>query len=213
MIVIGLTGSVSVGKSFIASHFKCLGIPVFDADRTVHKLYRDNSDLKLKLQKIFPLAIKNDVVDRKLLIKYILDDNSKLLTLEEMVIPFVSHEKKKFLRKARKSRMPLVVLDIPLLFEARIEHDLSVVVVTSRYLQGYFALYRRHMSKEQFEIIRNRQWPDHVKARLADYVIFNGFNQLDIFRQVRSLLTKVKKLQAIKTERKIIYPRHSLQLW
>ncbi|WP_440980618.1 dephospho-CoA kinase [Shinella sumterensis] len=171
MIVLGLTGSVGTGKSTTAAMFRDLDIPVHDADATVHDLYRGEAVLPVAAR--FPGALKEGVIDRKALSALLAEAPDGFRDLEAIIHPLVRAREAAFLTKEREKGAPLVVLDIPLLYEtggeARV--DKVVVVTCDPQTQRARVLARPGMTEEKFQLILSRQMPDAEKRRRADFII------------------------------------------
>lgn len=182
MIVLGLTGSIGMGKSTTAEMFQALGVPVNDADAVVHDLYRGAA--AARIEAAFPGSTKNGVVDRAALSAALAKHPDGFKTLEAIVHPLVREREQAFLEKARQLRAPLVVLDIPLLYETGGEGrvDAVAVVTCDPDIQRARVLARPGMTPEKFTMILSRQMPDHEKRARANYVIDTGHG-LDAARQ------------------------------
>lgn len=171
MIVLGLTGSIGTGKSTTAAMFRDLDIPVHDADATVHDLYRGEAVLPVAAR--FPGALKEGVIDRKALSALLAEAPDGFRDLEAIIHPLVRAREAAFLTKEREKGAPLVVLDIPLLYEtggeARV--DKVVVVTCDPQTQRARVLARPGMTEEKFQLILSRQMPDAEKRRRADFII------------------------------------------
>ena len=170
MFLLGLTGSIGMGKSTTAAMFAEEGCAVWDADAAVHRLYAAGGDAVPAFQKIFPEAIIDGAVSRPKLKDIIAADPSALKQIEQIVHPLVGQDRATFLSKASAD---IIVLDIPLLFEtggdARM--DAVAVVIVSPEIQQDRVLARGSMTQEQFETIHAKQMPAAEKAARADYVI------------------------------------------
>ncbi|AHM03459.1 Dephospho-CoA kinase [Roseibacterium elongatum DSM 19469] len=169
--VLGLTGSIGMGKSTTARMFADLGIPVWDADAAVHALYAPGGAAVGPVADLAPSAKVHEGIDRDRL-KAALAENPELLDqLEKVVHPLVAGHRKAFLRDHAKA--PIVVLDIPLLFETGGESlvDAVAVVTTDAETQRQRVLDRRTMTEDQFETIKARQIADEVKRARADHII------------------------------------------
>ena len=174
MIVLGLTGSIGMGKSTTAKMFAEAGVPVHDSDETVHRLYAGKA-VPL-VEAAFPGVTRSGAIDRVALAGRVLGDAAALKKLEAIVHPLVRAEADAFLAKNRAAAAPLVVLDIPLLFETggRDRVDKVVVVTAPPEIQRARVLARPGMSEAKFSAILAKQVPDAEKRRLADFVIDTG---------------------------------------
>jgi dephospho-CoA kinase len=174
MIVLGLTGSIGMGKSTTARMFREAAVPVHDSDETVHRLYAGKA--APLIEKRFPGVVSDRVVDRDKLAKAVLGNAEALKDLERIVHPLVRADADAFLARHRQSGARLALLDIPLLFETGGEErvDRIVVVTAPAEVQRERVLARPGMTEEKFEAILSRQVPDAEKRRRADYVIDTG---------------------------------------
>lgn len=171
MIVLGLTGSIGMGKSTAAKMFADAGVPVHDSDEAVHRLYA-GAAVPL-VESAFPGTTRDGSVDRALLGQRVLGDPAALKTLEGIIHPLVRADADAFLARHRSAGASLAVLDIPLLFETggRDRVDKVVVVSAPADIQRSRVLARPGMTEEKFEAILRRQVPDAEKRRLADFVV------------------------------------------
>ncbi|MDZ4737981.1 MAG: dephospho-CoA kinase [Rhodospirillaceae bacterium] len=194
MIVLGLTGSIAMGKSTAASAFRRLGVPVHDADDTVHRLMGKGGDAVAKLARTFPDALKDGAIDRAVLRKRVLDDPKALKRLESILHPLVRRSERAFLAAARRRREPLVVLDIPLLYETGGDKRCDAVAVVSapRSVQLARLKRRRGFTKEWLKRIEARQLPDAEKRRRADFVIPTGLDLRRSLQAIRTIVTMAK---------------------
>ena len=171
MIILGLTGSIGMGKSTTAKMFADAGVPVSDADRMVHALYAGAA--VPHIEKAFPGTVSDGVVDRDKLAATVLGNPARLRELEAIVHPLVRAETDAFVERHRQAGAPLIVLDIPLLFETggmdRV--DRILVVTAPADVQRERVLSRPGMTEEKFEAILAKQVPDAEKRRRADFVI------------------------------------------
>ena len=172
--VLGLTGSIGMGKSATAGMFRALGIPVWDADMAVHALYRGHA--APLVEEAFPGTVEDGSVDRTKLATFVLNDPAAMKRLEAIVHPLVREDEEAFLRAARERRDRLVVLDIPLLYETDGRHrvDMVAVVTAPADIQRERVLSRPGMTEEKFEKILAKQVPDDRKRQMADFVIDTG---------------------------------------
>jgi dephospho-CoA kinase len=188
MFVLGLTGSIGMGKSATAAMLRRAGVPVHDADASVHKLYRGAA--APLVEAAFPGTVRDGVVDRDLLGKRILGDPPALKRLEAIVHPLVRDARDAFLDTCRSAGARLCVLDVPLLFETGGERSVDAVVVVSAPadVQRARVLSRPGVSIERFEAILSKQMPDAEKRHRAHFVIdtARGFDAAE--RQVRAML-------------------------
>ncbi|CAN7254139.1 dephospho-CoA kinase [Mesorhizobium amorphae] len=171
MIVLGLTGSIGMGKSTTAKMFAEAGVPVHDSDETVHRLYAGKA--APLVEAVFPGTTDAGVVDRTRLAGRVLGDAAALKTLEAIVHPLVRADADAFLASHRASGAPIAVLDIPLLFETggRSRVDKVVVVTAPPEIQRARVLARPGMNEEKLAAILAKQVPDAEKRRQADFVI------------------------------------------
>ena len=174
MIILGLTGSIGMGKSTVAKMFAEAGVPVFDADAEVHRLQGRGGRLVAAIERAFPGTSGPHGIDRAVLGKAVLGDRAALRRLEHIVHPAVAESRRLFLRRHRSR--PIVVLDIPLLFEKKgwREVDATVVVSAPAWKQARRVLQRPGMNRLKLRHIRSLQVPDHVKRARADFVIDTG---------------------------------------
>ncbi len=188
MIIIGLTGSIGMGKSTVAAMFADAGIPVHDADKTVHRLYSGRA-VPL-IEATFPGTTANGTVDRQKLAAAVLGDAAALKRLEAIVHPLVREDEQAFLKIASESGAALAILDIPLLFEtgggSRV--DKTVVVSAPPDAQRERVLARPGMTAEKFAAILSKQMPDAEKRARADFVIDTGGTLEETRRQVGEII-------------------------
>ncbi len=193
MIVLGLTGSIGMGKSTTAAMFSDLGVPVHDADATVHLLYSGRA--APLVGEAFPGTVSGGVVDRQKLAAAVLGHPEAMKTLEGIVHPLVREEEEAFLREHRRSGVDLVVLDIPLLFETGGENRVDKIVVVSAgtKAQRERVLARPGMTEEKFEAILKRQVPDAEKCRRADFVVDTSKGMEFAREQVAVIVKELRK--------------------
>ena len=186
--VLGLTGSIGMGKSATAAMFRALGVPVHDADAVVHALYRGTA--APLIAKAFPGTVADGVVDRSALGKEVLGRPERLKELEAIVHPLVRAERDAFLAAAVAARAPVAVIDIPLLFETGGERDCDAVLVVtaSPEVQRARVLARPGMTPEKFETILAKQMPDAEKRRRAHFLVDTGRGFQSAETQVRAIL-------------------------
>ena len=188
MIVLGLTGSIGMGKSTTARMFIEQGVPVHDSDEAVHRLYAGAA--APLVEAAFPGTTRDGVVDRALLAARILGDADAIRRVEAIVHPLVRADADAFLARARASGAPIAVLDIPLLFETggRGRVDKIVVVTAPAEVQRQRVLARPGMTEEKFRAILARQVPDAEKRRLADFIVDSSQGMEAARDQVRAII-------------------------
>ncbi len=192
MIIIGLTGSIGMGKSTTASMFRDEGCPVFDADKAVHDLYAKNGKAVPIIKSVFPDAIKNGAVDRSILGEHMRADRFHLKVLESFIHPLVGEVRAKFFKE--HSSADIVVLDIPLLFETGADKFVShiVVVTAPTAVQRKRVLARDGMTEELFKSLLKRQTPDRDKRKRAHTLIYTHKGLDNAREQVQSLLKSLR---------------------
>ncbi|MAB01660.1 MAG: dephospho-CoA kinase [Rhodobacteraceae bacterium] len=194
-IILGLTGSIGMGKTTTAKMFAKYGIPVWEADTSVHKLYSKEGEAVELFKEKFPSSIVNNEVNRAELKKLINDDERNLKTIETLIHPLVSNDRKRFVKAAEKKNIPLIVLDIPLLFEKGHEKSVDYIVVVSvtKETQRKRVLKRNTMTPEMVEKILKIQMSDAEKRQKADFVIVTDtLKQAEI--KVLEIITKLKDI-------------------
>ncbi|WP_104667948.1 dephospho-CoA kinase [Ensifer adhaerens] len=188
MIILGLTGSIAMGKSTAAQMFRDFGVPVNDADEVVHQLY--GGEAVAPVEAAFPGSTRDGQVDRAELSRQLMQAPERLRELEAIVHPLVRGKEREFLAENHAANAPFVVLDIPLLFETGAEKrvDRVVVVSCSAELQRERALKRPGMTEEKLAMILARQVPDSEKRKRADYIIDTS-DSFDVTRaQVKAVV-------------------------
>ncbi len=206
MLLIGLTGSIGMGKSTTAQMFRDEGVAVSDSDELVHEIY--SSPASAAIENRFPGTVVNGVVDRERLAKRVLGDADALKDLEEIIHPLVRDARAKFIETCRRKGEKFVVLDIPLLFETGgdLEVDVIVVVSAAADVQRARVLARPNMTEEKFAKLLAKQMPDAEKRRRADFIVHTdrGF---DFARdEVRAIL---KSLESRASARSGDSPSHA----
>jgi len=191
MIILGLTGSIGMGKSTTASMFSDMGVPVNDADAVVHALYQDEA--VAPIEAAFPGTAKAGSVDRAELSRQLASDPSLFKVLEAIVHPLVRDKERVFLDHHRAAGAPLVVLDIPLLFETKGDNrvDAVAVVTCDPEIQKERVLKRPGMTEEKFALILSRQVPDREKRAKADYIIDTGHGLDSARDQVAAIVQRL----------------------
>ena len=193
MIILGLTGSVGMGKSTAAAMLRRLGVPVHDADRVVHRLLGPRGGAVAAVTRQFPEARSGDRIDRNVLGRRVFQDKAALKRLEAILHPLVRAAEERFLRAARRRREPVVVLDIPLLFETGSERRCDAVILVSApaALQRARVMKRKGMTAERLGAILAQQMPDREKRRRADFVVPTGLGKAATRRRLEAILRQL----------------------
>ncbi len=193
MIVIGLTGSIGMGKSTVARQFYQCGVAVCDSDALVHMLLGRHGDAVQVVAKHFPATYREGAIDRAQLGKEVFGDAEKIAVLEGILHPHVRRLQKRFFVQMQRQRKRCVVLDIPLLFETGREKqcDYTVVVTAPAFLQTMRVLSRPRMTVARFQDILARQMPDHEKRRRADFVVRTGLGKYASLKAVKHILYRL----------------------
>ncbi|KQW27825.1 dephospho-CoA kinase [Rhizobium sp. Root274] len=193
MIVIGLTGSIGMGKTTTAGLFAAEGIAVHDADAAVHDLY--SGEAVAPIASVFPEVVVQGQVDRRLLSGNLAKNPANFKRLEAIVHPLVRQRENKFLGQQRQSGAEFAVLDIPLLFETGADQRVDVKVVAScdEEIQRRRVLARPGMTEEKLDLILSRQVPDVEKRARADFVVDSGVTIEHARRQVQDILATLRQ--------------------
>jgi dephospho-CoA kinase len=194
MIIIGLTGSIAMGKSEVARILVDEGLPLFDADKEVHALY-DSAEGAYLLRSLVPSAVKDGRVDRKRLSDHLVSSPDDLDPIEKVVHAEIARRRKLFLSDVKAQGHRLAVVDVPLLFEKGGDKDVDVTVVVSAPAeeQRSRALARPGMTEARFDMILKRQMPDSEKRKRADYVIDNSSTLEELRVRTLAVLDTIKK--------------------
>ncbi len=194
MIILGLTGSIGMGKSTTAKMFEAEGAPVYDSDAAVHALYSEGGAAVAPVEAAFPGVVVDGAIDRARLSARVVGDPEALEKLEAIVHPLVGAHRIGFFEKAQADGHDIVVLDVPLLFETGGQKNVHKVVVVSAApnVQRERVLARPGMTAEKFEAILARQLPDAEKRARADFVIDTGKGLEAAHDQVRDILTLLR---------------------
>jgi dephospho-CoA kinase len=200
VILLGLTGSIGMGKSETTKIFRRLGVPVYDADAAVHALYARGGAAVPRIAVAFPDAVKHGSVDRAALSRLVVGNEAAIKQLERLVHPLVGLSRQRFLKAARARRLPLVVLDIPLLFETGGQRRVDCVVVVSApaSVQRQRVLQRSGMTAEKFAGILARQVPDKVKRAKADFIVPTGLGKRVALQRVRRIVRAAAGLRRLR---------------
>lgn len=196
MLIIGLTGSIGMGKSTVAAMFRARGLDVFDADAEVHRLYA--AEAVPLIEAAFPGSTADGKVDRPRLAAALASDASRFRKLETIVHPLVRHAEQRFLAEAHRRGVAAVILEIPLLLEGGLDERVDVVVVVSApaLQQRARVLERPGMTETRLDALLARQLPDTEKRRRADFVVDTGGTLADTETQVDAILSALKSMPA-----------------
>ncbi|MBR0968465.1 dephospho-CoA kinase [Bradyrhizobium diazoefficiens] len=194
MRILGLTGSIGMGKSTTAKLFAEAGVPVYDADAAVHQLYE--GEAAPAIEAAFPGTTVNGKVDRPKLSARVVHDPAAIKQLEQIVHPMLGASRQQFFAAAEAAKAPVVVLDIPLLFETGGEKrvDAVVVVSTSPELQRERVLARGTMDEAKLDAIIAKQMPDAEKRKRADFVVDTSHGLEPVRAQITHILAEVVKM-------------------
>lgn len=198
MIVLGLTGSIGMGKSTAAKMFRAMGVPVHDADATVHDLMAHDRQVRDEISARFPGTVVGESVNRQALGAAVFGDPSARRDLEAILHPRVRRAAKRFLTQHRVLRAPLVVLDIPLLYETGGDKNVDGVVVVSApaFLQRRRVMARPGMDEKRFAGILGSQMPDREKRRRAEFVVETGLGKAYTFTRLKRIVSEIRAAQS-----------------
>ena len=199
MIILGLTGSIGMGKSTTAKLFAEAGVPVYDADATVHKLYE--GEAAPAIEAAFPGTTANGKVDRARLSAQVVHDPAAMKRLEHIVHPMLGASRRKFLEDVERSGAPVAVVDVPLLYETGGETrvDAVVVVTTTPENQRQRILARDNMTEEKLDAILARQLPDAEKRKRADFVVDTSHGLDPVRARIRDILDQAANMPRRRT--------------
>jgi dephospho-CoA kinase len=199
MIILGLTGSIGMGKSTTAKLFEDAGVPVYDADASVHQLYE--GEAAPAIEAAFPGTTVDGKVDRNRLSAKVVHDAAAMKQLEQIVHPMLGASRRKFFDDAERSGAPVVVVDVPLLFETGGEKrvDAVVVVTTTPEIQRKRILARDNMNGEKLDAILARQLPDAEKRKRADFVVDTSHGLDPVRLRIRDILEQAAKMPRRRT--------------
>jgi dephospho-CoA kinase len=204
MLQVGLTGSIGMGKSETARMFSRLGIPVYDADAAVHRLYDQGGRAVAPLEAAFPGVVRDGKVDRALLSERVTGNPDATKRVQEIVYPLMADERRRFLDEARASGAEIVVFDIPLLFETGGHAAMDAVVVCSapHHVQRERVLARPGMTEEKFDYLLSRQTPDEEKRAKAHFVVVTDKGLDHAFEQVKMIVTELRMRRDVESKGK-----------
>lgn len=197
MKILGVTGGMGMGKTTVCSQLRKEGFPVFDADYVVHQLQGSDGKALPFLAKAFPGSVHDNILDRSYLRKLISQDRNNLKKIENIILPLVDMERKKFIQFWQGKRKLWCVLDIPLLFEKKIDQvcTKTLLVNAPKQIQKIRIINRGGISWKQAEILISHQLPNSLKCQWADRVIQTGLNRAYTYIQVKRLAILMKKDQ------------------
>jgi dephospho-CoA kinase len=196
VIVLGLTGSIGMGKSNAAATLRRLGVPLFDADAEVHRLLGPRGAAAARVDAVFPGVLDEfGGIDRQRLGQRVFHDPPALRRLEGIIHPLVRRAERRFVARQRARRLPLVVLDIPLLFETGVvgRCDFVLVVSAPARLQRERVMRRPGMSESRFADILRAQIPDREKRRRADFVVATALGRGVTFRRLKAIVRTLRR--------------------
>jgi dephospho-CoA kinase len=204
MIVLGLTGSIGMGKSTAVALLRRLGVPVHDADASVHRLLGRDGAAVERVAAAFPGTGGVNGIDRAELGRRVFNDQAALRRLEQILHPLVRAESERFLRRMAARGVPLAVLDIPLLFESGGERRCDAIVVVSapEFLQRARVLARPGMSESRLAAILAKQMPDREKRRRADFVVPTGLGRRVTLRRLAEIVKMLGAQQSSHSHRR-----------
>ncbi|MBM3490889.1 MAG: dephospho-CoA kinase [Alphaproteobacteria bacterium] len=194
MFVLGLTGSIGMGKSEAARAFRRLGVPIYDADAAVHRLFAKGGGAVAAIERAFPGAVKAGAVDRVALGALVFGKPSELRRLEAIVHPLVGRMQRRFLASMAHRRQPMVVLDVPLLFETNGERrtDATVAVSAPGFVQAARVLRRPNMTADRLARILRQQMADGLKRQRADFVVQTGLGKRHSLAGIQRIMRRLR---------------------
>ena len=192
--VLGLTGSIAMGKTTVSNMFRDLGTPVWCADNEVNRLYKKNGAATKEIEIQFPSVVIETGVDKNKLRDLIHEDNSVLKKIEEIVHPLLDISKCDFIKKNKT--LPLIIFDIPLLFEKKKEKnfDAVLVVTASETTQKKRVLSRKNITEKDFQLIKRNQMNEKEKLKRADFLINTDKSLTETKQDVIEIHSKIKGL-------------------
>ena len=195
MIVLGLTGSIGMGKSAAGKMLRRMGLPMHDADKAVHRLLGPGGAAVEAVEAAFPGVTLDGAIDRKALGARVFGDDAALERLEAILHPPVRRDALDFLARQTRAGRALVVLDIPLLFETGAEAlcDAVAVLTAPHFVQEARVMSRPGMTRERFRAVLAKQMPNEEKCRRADFVVHTGLSKRHTLRQLQAVVTLLRQ--------------------
>lgn len=196
MIVLGVTGSIAMGKSTVSTMLSRMNNPMHDADKTVHNLMKVNGKAYYKIAERFPRAIDANSVDRTRLGQEVFGNPEKLKELENILHPLVREARDNFIRQQYRYKSRLAILDVPLLYETGGDkHCHKVLVVSAPYfIQRQRVLARQGMTQTKFHDILKRQLPDYEKRKRADFIVPTGLGKAYTYKALKRLMRSLSEI-------------------
>lgn len=191
-LVVGLTGNMGAGKSTTVRMIQEMIVPVFDCDKTVHRLMRESREMKALFYRKFPQSVVQDEIDRSVLSDLIKEKKLDVRQLEQMIYPFLEKELRNFFLRHRLE--PVVVLDVPLLFEAKWDRfcDKIIVVSAPEEVLKKRVFERSGMTEDKYQALTLRQMPDKEKRQKADYVIETQYGIEPVRQRLIEIMDEIK---------------------
>lgn len=195
MLIIGLTGSIAMGKSTIAAMLEQNGIPIISADKIVHDLYREEA-VPL-IEKAFPGSSENGQVNREKLLKLILKEEEGFKKLENLIHPLVRQKEWEFIKEKKNKGSEIIAIEIPLLFETGADKILDAVLLASASadVQKQRVMQRPGMTEEKFKTLLSKQMPDAEKREKADYIVDTSCSLEETEDQLKEIIVSLKQQQ------------------
>ena len=195
MIILGLTGSIGMGKTMASDCFRRMGIPVHNADRAVHAMMCEGGEAVRAMAEMFPAAVRRGNVDRQIIAKEVFADAKALNRIEELLHPLVRLRERNFLSYCARQGRGAVILDVPLLFETRGEERCDGVITVSApaFVQHQRVISRPGMTLERLRSILARQVPDAEKRKRSDFIVLTGLSRHFSLIQIQKIVRLTKQ--------------------
>lgn len=195
MIILGLTGSIGMGKTMASDGFKRFGIPVHNADRAVHAMMCEGGEAVRAMAALFPAAVRRGNVDRQMIAQEVFADAKALNRIEGVLHPLVRLRERKFLSQCARQGRGMVVLDVPLLFETKGEERCDGIITVSApaFVQHQRVLQRPGMTLARFQSILTRQVPDAEKRKRSDFIVLTGLSRHFSLIQIQKIVRLTKQ--------------------